>query len=95
MFNKISKFIDKVINKKYEIKNSNNEFTIEKNILSLFSKIDKHFVQYNFADVNYKDIILFTRLDNKINNNIIKKISFKQKLFPIGTFIIYLIIHLM
>lgn len=92
MFDKISKFIDKVINKKCEIKNSNNEFAIEKNISSLFSKIDKHFVQYNFADVNYKDIILFTRLDNKINNNIIKKISFKQKLFPIGTFIIYMII---
>lgn len=92
MFGKISKFIDKVINKKCEIKNSDNEFAIEKNVLSLFSKIDKHFVQYNFADVNYKDIILFTRLDNKINNNIIKKISFKQKLFPIGTFIIYMII---
>lgn len=94
MFGKISKFIDKVINKKCEIKNSDNEFAIEKNVLSLFSKIDKHFVQYNFADVNYKDIILFTRLDNKINNEIIKKISLKQKLFPIGTFVIYLMIDL-
>ena len=97
MFNKISKFIKKKVirtDKKCEIKNNNNEFSLEKNILSLFSKIDKHFVQYNFADVNYKDIILFTRLDNKINNDIIKKISFKQKLFPIGTFIIYLMIDL-
>ncbi len=94
MFGKISKFIDKVINKKCEIKNSDNEFAIEKNVLSLFSKIDKHFVQYNFADVNYKDIILFTRLDNKINNEIIKKISLKQKLFPICTFVIYLMIDL-
>lgn len=92
MFGKISKFIDKIINKKCEIKNIDNEFAIEKNVLSLFSKIDKHFVQYNFADINYKDIILFTKLDNKVNNDIIKKISLKQKLFPIATFVIYMII---
>ena len=94
MFGKISKFIDKIINKKCEIKNIDNEFAIEKNVLSLFSKIDKHFVQYNFADINYKDIILFTKLDNKVNNDIIKKISLKQKLFPIGTFVIYMMIDL-
>ena len=95
MFDKISKFISKkVINRKCEIKNNDNEFAIEKNVLSLFSKIDKHFVQYNFADANYKDIILFTRLDNQINNDIIKKISLKQKLFLIGTFVIYFMIDL-
>ena len=94
MFGKISKFIDKIINKKCEIKNIDNEFAIEKNVLSLFSKIDKHFVQYNSADINYKDIILFTKLDNKVNNDIIKKISLKQKLFPIGTFVIYMMIDL-
>lgn len=95
MFGKIYEFISKrVINKKCEIKNSDNKFAIEKNVLSLFSKIDKHFVQYNSADMNYKNIILFTRLDNQINNDIIKKISLKQKLFPIGTFIIYLMIDL-
>ena len=95
MFGKIYEFISKrVINKKCEIKNSDNEFVIEKNVLSLFSKIDKHFVQYNSADMNYKNIILFTRLDNQINNDIIKKISLKQKLFPIGTFVIYFMIDL-
>lgn len=97
MFSKISEFIKKKVirtDKKCEIKNNNNEFSLEKNVLNLFSKIDKHFVQYNSADINYKDIILFTKLDNKINNDIIKKISLKQKLFPIGTFVIYMMIDL-
>ena len=97
MFSKISKFIKKKVirtDKKCEIKNNNNEFSLEKNVLNLFSKIDKHFIQYNFADENYKDINLFIRLDNQINNGIIKKISIKQKLFPIGTFVIYLMIDL-
>lgn len=95
MFYKISKFISKrCINRKCETKNGDNEYTIEKNVLSLFSKIDKHFVQYNFANENYKDITIFIRLDNQINNGIIKKISIKQKLFPIGTFVIYLMIDL-
>lgn len=97
MFSKISKFIKKKVirtDKKCEIKNNNNEFSLEKNVLNLFSKIDKHFIQYNFADENYKGINLFIRLDNQINNGIIKKISIKQKLFPIGTFVIYLMIDL-
>ena len=97
MFSKISKFIKKKVirtDKKCEIKNNNNEFSLEKNVLNLFSKIDKHFVQYNSADINYKDIILFTKLNNKINNDIIKKISLKQKLFPIGTFVICMMIDL-
>lgn len=97
MFSKISKFIKKKVirtDKKCEIENNNNEFSLEKNVLNLFSKIDKHFIQYNFADENYKDINLFIRLDNQINNGIIKKISIKQKLFPIGTFVIYLMIDL-
>lgn len=82
MFSKISKFIKKKVirtDKKCEIENNNNEFSLEKNVLNLFSKIDKHFIQYNFADENYKDINLFIRLDNQINNGIIKKISIKQK----------------
>ena len=95
MFYKISKFISKrCINRKCETKNGYNEYAIEKNVLSLFSKIHKHFVQYNFANENYKDISIFIRLDNQINNGIIKKISIKQKLFPIGTFVIYLMIDL-
>lgn len=95
MFYKISKFISKrCINRKCETKNGDNEYAIEKNVLSLFSKIHKHFVQYNFANENYKDISIFIRLDNQINNGIIKKISIKQKLFPIGTFVIYLMIDL-
>lgn len=97
MFSKISKFIKKKVirtDKKCEIENNNNEFSLEKNVFNLFSKIDKHFVKYNFADENYKDINLFIRLDNQINNGTIKKISIKQKLFPIGTFVIYLMIDL-
>ena len=57
MFYKISKFISKrCINRKCETKNGDNEYAIEKNVLSLFSKIHKHFVQYNFANENYKYI---------------------------------------
>ena len=47
MFSKISKFIKKKVirtDKKCEIKNNNNEFSLEKNVLNLLSKIDKHFI---------------------------------------------------